>query len=271
MSQKPSDTISFPLTDLDRGIVDILPFMPDPSRWPAFNAVRHLNRAWRLREIDPQMAMFRAVTAEEEAATAIFQSLKRRGYSGTVKLKHRDHVHKNAVIPFFDAITRVIAKIGDQMPKTELILNSEEKRMEIRFRPIDPADTEDVWNYPTPPLHFSLSGGPATGMKKEDFAGGVKEIVSGANVKDIIEYIRNRANFRNQLLYAAHNGYPNVSQDIESEIQHIQRHVFIILRMYMLIDPYPSKQLFVQQALDAFLRLLRVMPQDLSDAAGELK
>lgn len=269
MSQKPSDTLSFPLSDLDRGIVDILPFMPDPSRWPAFNAVRHLNRAWRLREIDPQMAMFRAVTAEEEAATAIFHALKRRGYSGAAKLKHRDHIHKNAVIPFFDAITRVVAQVGDQMPKTELILNSKEKRMEIRFRPLDPVDEDNFWAYPTPPLHFSLSGGPATGkMEKEDFAEGVKSIVTGANVKDIYEYIKNRANFRNQLLYAAPDGYPNVSQDIESEIQHIQRHVFIILRMYMLIDPYPGKQLFVQQALDAFLRILRVIPKDLRDTAA---
>jgi hypothetical protein len=266
MEQKPSDTLVFPISDLDRRIVDALPFMPDSSRWPAFNAVRHINCAWRLKEIDPQMAIFRAITAEEEAATGLFLSIKRRGYRGAEKLRHRDHVHKNSVIPFFDAITRVIAKVGDQMPKSELIFEPDNKRLVIRFSHIHPQTGEDVWAYPTPPLHVSLRGGTPNGkMKKEDFAAGVKEIVAGANVKDIIEYVKNKANFRNQILYAAPDGYPTLTEDIDGALELYQRHVFTILRMYMLIDPYPGNQLFVQQALDAFLKTLRLLPHDLND------
>jgi hypothetical protein len=266
MSQKPSDAISFPLSELERGIVDILPFLPDSSRWPAFNAVRHLNRAWRLREIDPQMAIFRAITAEEEAATAIILSLKRRNYRGAKRLDHRKHVHKNAVIPFFDAITRVVAQFGDQMPKTELIFDPAEKKMQIRFKPIHLTNGEDYWAYPTPPLHFSLFGGAdVEKMTDEDFSGGVEILISGTNFKDIIDYIRARANLRNEILYAGPDGYPDFSHGIEENINYYKGNVFILLRIYLLIDPYPGGQLFVQQALDAFLKALRMLPKDFSE------
>lgn len=266
MEQKPSDTLVFTATELDRAIVDALPFMPDSSRWPAFNSVRHINRAWRVKDIDPQMAIFRALTAEEEAATGLFLSLKRRGYRGAEKLKHRDHVHKNSVIPFFDAITRVIAKVGDQMPKSELLFEPDNRRLVIRFSHTHPHTGEAVWAYPTPPLHLSLRGGTPDGkMKKEDFSAGVNEIVAGANVKDIVEYFRNKANFRNQILYAGPDGYPTMTEGIDDALRLYQKHVFTILRMYMLIDPYPGNQLFVQQALDAFLKTLRLLPRDLKD------
>src|SRR4030042_2912383 len=101
-NQRLSDSIEFPLIEFDKAIIDIVPFMPAPPQWAAFNALRHLDKAWRLRATDTEMSMFRAITAEEEVATALFLSLKRRHYVGANRLKHRDHVHKNAVIPFVD-------------------------------------------------------------------------------------------------------------------------------------------------------------------------
>jgi hypothetical protein len=266
LEQNASDKIVFPIPELDRRIVDILPFMPDSSKWHAFNSVRHINRAWLIKEIDPEMAIFRALTAEEEAATGLFLSIKRRGYRGAEKLKHRDHVHKNSVIPFCYAIKKVIAKVGVQMPGFQLFLEPDKKRLVIRFSHLHPQTGEDVWAYPNPPLHVSINGRSPDGkMKKEDFAAGVKEIVQGANVKDIIEFVRDRANFRNKILYATPDGYPTIS-DIDRAMELYQKNVFTILRLYMLIDPYPGNQLLVQQALDAFLKTLRLLPNDLIDA-----
>lgn len=262
---KPSDTIVFPILELDRGIVDLIPFMPTPPRWPAFNSVRHLNTAWKIRELDPQMAIFRSLTAEEEAATGLFLSLKRRGYEGANKLNQRNHIHKNAVIPLFDAITRVLAKVGSQMPPSQLYLDSKENPVQLRsrFEHKHPQTGKTVWAAPQPPLHFSVSS-LKTGeeMKKEDFSAGIDEIVSETNVKNIIDYIRNRANLRNQLLYAATDGYPSINGDIEPMLKRYQKNVFIILRMFMMIDPYPQQQLFVQQALHAFMRTLNLLPND---------
>lgn len=264
MQTKPSATIIFALSELDREIIDALPFISSSSRLHAINSVRHLNRSWKLKEIDKPMAIFRAITAEEEAATALFKSLQRLKYRGVDKLKPYQHIQKNAVIPFWDAITRVTAKVGNQMPKTELFFELDNKRLVTRFKHKHPQTNEAIWAYPIPPLNFSISGGPVNGkMKKEDFSEGVKDIVAGANVKDIIDYIRDRADLRNRLLYASPTGCPDVLGDIEKSLKIYQRHVFIILRMYMLIEPYPSDQLFVQQALEAFLKTLRLLPKDI--------
>jgi hypothetical protein len=46
----------------------------------AKNAIRHLEKAWDIKDIDPEMSIFRAITAEEEAATSIFIALKEKGY-----------------------------------------------------------------------------------------------------------------------------------------------------------------------------------------------
>lgn len=173
---KPSDTIQFPMVELDRRIVDLIPAMPIPAKWPAFNSICHLNGAWKIKEIDPQMALFRAITAEEEAATALFLSLKRLGYDGAENLKKHNHVHKNAVIPVFDAITRVIAKVGSHMPPTEIFLDTNTKphQLAIRFKHIHPLTGENLHAHPQPPLHFSITGGPSDGeMRREDFSAGI--------------------------------------------------------------------------------------------------
>lgn len=262
---KISNSIVFPISELNRSIVDAIPTMPAQPKWPALQAVRHLNRAWKIRELDPEMAIFRSITAEEEAATAVFHSLRRRGYEGANKLKPRDHIHKNAVIPFFEAITRVLAKVGQMMPSTQLCLdcNNKPPLLIVRFEYIDPVSGEKLWAHPQPPLHFSLKGGPADGeMKTEDFSDGINDIVNAMNMNDIIEYLRNRANQRNQILYAGADGYPSIGGDVDKALELYQRHVFVLLRMYFLIDPYKDKQLFVQQALYAFLKMLNLIPKE---------
>lgn len=261
-----SNSIVFPISELDRAIVDAILAMPSQPKWPALQAVRHLNRAWKIREIDPEMAFFRSITAEEEAATAVFHSLKRRGYDGSNKLKPRDHIHKNAVIPFFDAITRVLAKVGENMPSTQLYLdnNNTPPLLVIRFDHTDPVTGEKLWAYPQPPLHFSLKGGPVDEeMKLEDFSEGINEVVNTNNMDDIISYLRNRANLRNKILYSGHNGYPSIEGDVDKMLELYQRNVFVLLRMYFLIDPYIKKQLFVQQALYAFLKMMKLIPKDI--------
>ena len=208
--------------ELDRCIADHILKMPAPPKWPAFNSIRHLNRAWIIKDIDPQMALFRAITAEEEAATALFLSLKRRGYDGADCLKKKDHLHKNAVIPFIDAISRVFAKFGPQMPPTEIFFDTKTKspQLGLRFKHTHPVSGETVFAHPQPPLHFSLSGGPMGGeMKKEDFSLGINEIKKETNVADIIIYLKERANLRNKLLYAGPDGYPSVEGDIEEILQ----------------------------------------------------
>lgn len=49
------------------------------------NAIYHLEKAWFLREVDLEMATFRGITAEEEAASALFFCLKNNNYLNSQK------------------------------------------------------------------------------------------------------------------------------------------------------------------------------------------
>ncbi|MCB1605317.1 MAG: hypothetical protein KDI59_11755, partial [Xanthomonadales bacterium] len=51
----------------------------------ARNAINHLEKAWVIRDIDIEMAVFRGITAEEEAASAVFHCLKNHRYSNAHK------------------------------------------------------------------------------------------------------------------------------------------------------------------------------------------
>lgn len=260
-----SDGIEFELSEMDISVANLVIEMSAPAKWAAINAIRHLNRSWKLRHLDPEMAVFRAITAEEESATALFHVLKRRCYDGADKLKPRDHIQKNAVIPFFDAITRVMAKSREFLPLTEFLIDENEKprRLVIRFLTPHPSTGEELWAYPQPPLNFSMKEVPKSGPTRTmDFSAGLEEVVSSANVKTMIDHLRTRANLRNQILYAAGQGYPGVEGDIERGLRDYQRNVFAILKMCLLIEPYENKQLFVQQAIYSFLRVVKALPED---------
>ena len=70
----------------------------------ANSAIKYLRRAWRIREIDPPLAMFCCITAEEEAVRAITHSLQRHGYAGAERLRWWNHRQKAVVLPFLQAV-----------------------------------------------------------------------------------------------------------------------------------------------------------------------
>ncbi len=82
--------------------------------------------------VDLEMAAFRAITAEEEAASALFHSLKRRRYAGAARLSPRNHVHKNAVAPFCTAVSRVLAATEEIGMKSGLLLDKSEEPWRFR-------------------------------------------------------------------------------------------------------------------------------------------
>src|SRR5919205_2516033 len=87
-------------TDYQRAVQELIQDRPSPGCHAANNALRHISKAWDIRNIDQEMAVFRSFCAEEEAAAAIFHALKRLRYLGTEKLDPRNHVQKVAVMPF---------------------------------------------------------------------------------------------------------------------------------------------------------------------------
>lgn len=58
------------------------------------NAYVNLRKSWTLHPVDSEMYLFRAITAEEEAATALMLALKKQHYPNAEQLNPRNHTHK---------------------------------------------------------------------------------------------------------------------------------------------------------------------------------
>jgi hypothetical protein len=246
------------LTEIEQAALDMVEKCPSPGKHCARNAFRHLSKAWRLQETDLEMAAFRAITAEEEATTAIFHALQRRKYKGAEKLKRKNHLHKNALVPFCIAVAGALS-LTEELFKSKLYLDKEEVPPRFRVR-IDISSIVPGYEYafPEPPLHFDMH----MNDKPYDFTDKLNDIVIKNKFSDITKYLEVRANKRNMLLYAAPEGAPEVAS--LGNFLPIQRtNVLMLAILYLMIDAYPKKQLFVQQSLQAFLKILKLLPGEI--------
>jgi hypothetical protein len=247
------------LTSLETALTELVLGAPAPGKHCARSAVRHLRGAWKILDLDPEMAAFRGITAEEEAASAVFDALRRRRYAGAERLKPRDHLHKNALGTFTDAVGHFLSKNPLSDRSTQIVVEPVDGVDRLRIRIDREGSSGDrVWAYPVPPLHGSIS----LGEQPYDFGFELSEIAELKQHSSIRNQLRAKANRRNSLLYATAQGVRSASN-----IPHIlenQRHVtFRHIAIYLMIDPYREKQQFVQQCLQAFLRMMEMLPGDI--------
>jgi len=243
------------LIELDREVVQIINDSAKGfTKSCARNAIHQLEKSWKIKDIDPEMAVFCAITAEEEAATSIFIALKEKGYDNSQKLKFKNHTYKQALAPFFQAIAKFIADVSQlaNFPfgkNFKLLIDSKEDQKKLKLSFVLP---NGVNASPIPPLHFSIS----MNEKTYTFEKELTEITTGQSKKEIIKYIEELANLRNCLIYSTPEGIPKIKGKIDGHLQKRQKTVFSFLRVLCLIFPYREKALFVQQALNAFLVML---------------
>lgn len=267
LDKRLKNKISFEIDDFDRFLVDeVFPASRQPGRWAAMNAVRHTNRAWMLRESDPQMAAFRAITGEEESATALFRALQRLKYPKAEKLKRRCHVHKNAVTPFLAAVWDQCAPALNTMAPAGFSLSIDKKgrRPLLVLKLHKMIGGVDHAGEARPPLglrvtevEFREDGtiDPAT-EKPHDFEKKIAEHAASEGAANVLAYLEKRANLRNIILYAADNGIPLVRTPIEPFLRLARRNTFLILKLFLLVDGYQVQQSFARQCLLAFLKML---------------
>ncbi len=226
------------------------------SKQCVFNAINHLEMAYKIKDIDPNMAYFRAITAEEEMASAIFLILKEHQYNNAKKLKHLNHSYKQgldyfilSVIDFF-----VNQTLDEQYPfknKLSLLFNDKTKLIELYiYFKNKPVKAEVI-----PPLNFSMKINEQPYRYENEF----KKFASLENVQKLKKAIDAKANTRNKLLYASSNGIIKIKEGaIEKIIDKQYTIVFKFIRIYGLIYPYKNeKSEFVQDSLDAFLFMMR--------------
>jgi hypothetical protein len=148
------------LSKFETGIVDLIEASSGPGRNCGRNAIYHLRKAWEIKEIDREMAMFRGLTAEEESSTAIINELREKKYKGASKLEPTNHVHTMALTPFLLAFENFLARTmpADQNHQLVLLPYQDTTRIQLRIKINHPAHPElkDMWMTPIPPLHGSI-------------------------------------------------------------------------------------------------------------------
>jgi hypothetical protein len=246
---------AFKKTKLEQHLEELFLETPAPGKHCARNAFRHLQGAFALARRAPEMAALQAITAEEEAASAVIHAIRRHKYIGSEQLNPRDHKQKNALYPFFSAIQAVLGNAEQELElRTRLIV--EGKRLQIIFKANNiPGDKVARF---IPPLHFNISLGDVL----HDFANELAGIAALKGAGSIKKYVEQRANKRNQILYASAGGIPWVT-DLKGFLSAQRSHVRLHIAVYLLIDPYSEKQQFVQQGVIAFLKMLERLPRSI--------
>jgi hypothetical protein len=253
MAEQAAATTPTPETlwvEMRQKVVELIEECPAPEKHCARSAIRHIEKAWAIKDIDPEMAALRAITAEEECATAIFRALVRRKYVGASQVDPYNHVHKAAVAPFFDAIRKFLGVVEEELQLKYSVFweDGNDRRIKLTFRaPFDPRPI-----FPTPPLHFSAS----LNDQPYDFSTELNAIASAKGAKSILRAIEERANKRNRMLYAAAQGIPTVKTPLDGFLTKTRDRVFGHLIVLLLVVQYRETQDFVQQALNGFLKIL---------------
>lgn len=251
---------AFKKTPLEKDFEQLILSTPAPGKHCGRNALRHIERAWKLSKRDPEMAAFRAITAEEEAASAVFHAIRRRKYEGRDKLKPWDHVQKNALFPFCTAIRMVLAQADEELNlQTKLFTSVSQKKVWVLFNAEHFGSPGKHAQF-IPPLNFSMKDNE---LLPHTFTEQLKEIAGLSGASTIEKYLKDRANKRNRLLYASEGGIPNVT-NLNNFLQAQRDHVVMLLAIYLLIDPHPEKQIFVQQAFFGFLKALNQLPKGIN-------
>ena len=218
------------------------------------SAINHLDRAYKISTIDPEMAIFRAITAEEEAASGLMQSLIQLRYPKHESLRPRDHVQKHAVVPFIQAVLSHLSFLRfPDIHGISLVI----KRVEGKDRLVTAfgvnLNDELHWATPEPPLNLSVRDGN-TG-ENPSYVVDIQRVIAPKGYRNILRFLQREANLRNTILYAGPDGYPVVDKFDDRFILERQARVLLILKATLLISPYAEHQPFVVNAISAFIQI----------------
>ena len=219
------------------------------------SALRHLEFAEKLTVVDPAMAIFRGITAEEEAASGLMFALRELKYPGAENLKPHNHIHKHALYPFLKIVGLFFGQVlKNNIGEYRLHIKNEDgkKRLMLAF-PLK-IEGEDQWIYPIPPLNIGVEVGKES--MPPSYQSQITEFLAAKGSKNVSSYLKKEANLRNEILYASHSGYPDVVE-LKPEFLHEKAsHVMVLLQAYLMIAPYKEIQLYVQGAVGAFASMV---------------
>lgn len=243
------------LTDEDRRVINLM--LGERSDWTSqcfTAALTHLVCAHRISEVDPAMAMFRAITAEEEAATGLLRALKIRRYKDSERVQVRNHVHKAAVFPFLLAIAKHTSylKIGG-VDSIRLAIAEVDGISRLVLGLILNGELQGQVARPNPPLNIRYREGE--NQAPVDYRRYFLQVISPTGYQDVLKYLEAKANERNVLLYASPQGLRRFDAVPDEFLLGQKVRVLTILKATLLFWPYDEIQPFVEEAIQAFLSI----------------
>lgn len=251
------------------GLVQASERFPKRVRFRAQNALEHTNKALTLFAIDREMASFRAITGEEEAAAALFAALQNQRYPNAELLRLRDHDHKAAVLPFVFAVRNTL---GNGL-NVRVTLDPKKPRLDVHFPlsnfGIEIPEIGPVALTPVEPLDLQamIPGEPGKPDQPNEFARELSSIAKGANFSAIRELVRTTANSRNTLLYASDSGLP-ASKATETDILRRKKHVIMLLLLTVAVLQTPIHQGLAVRGIEVLLQVLKRLPKSSSPSDG---
>lgn len=245
-----------PLDDIHLRLEEAVEKLNPPRvRHACRSALNHLRKAWTLHPIDAEMSLFRAITAEEEAATAVIRALNVRSYPNADRLKERQHQHKAAIWPFITAIADKLAEKNIAMPTMSLRVEGKPRiDLSIDIAGLAGLD-QPLWGTPDEPFNWTFSSDRTGPFMPHDFSEELAALASEKGARSIEAYIADEANLRNRLLYASDQGIPSVAFADSLLIGRRQR-VTVMLVVTIAILQTKLHQLFLVQCLDVLLRTI---------------
>lgn len=245
------------INDFDKRSLELLKELPNRQSKHCFrSAINHLELAEKLFQIDSSMAVFRCITAEEEAATGLIYCLKDRGYINADKLNPRNHVHKNAFIPFLRVLCQFVEDSFKQYQiETFLCHKIDNKKVRLKFEASMISNGQQIHFAPEPPFNFEL----LHEGKQFSYKPQIQKLVKSKNVKNIKKHIEENAELRNKVLYATPKGFPAKIKIEDNFFPTYLSRVIALLRTYLLIEPYKIHQPFVQDSLNALLAMINTI------------
>jgi hypothetical protein len=256
---------NFPFSEWQLGVEEAVVTLSGHVRHATRNAFVHLQKAWQLHGVDDAMSGFRAITAEEEAATALMLALKQRRYPGADRLRHRDHAHKSAVWSVITAVNGALFKSGIPTPQVHLSKAPPPRvLLRINVTAMAGGSGEPVWAEPDEPLNFSLRSGKADDAIIHLFEKELAELADVHGQGSIRKHVEAEANLRNRLLYAGTDGLPHVEFEDAFLLERARR-VGVLCTLVVIVMQTPIHQLFLIQCLEALLQALGRIEGELTD------
>lgn len=168
----------------------------------ANNAIRFLVHAQNTAEVSETVSYFCVTHAVEEAVACFISAAKNYGYSEANRINPKDHGHKATVAQF----AQVVA--GRSMDvKLQIAVSEKTPRLLFRATPEGSEDTvQGVLSLATLRFNEDMEDpdGTAAFTSFTDFFG---------DEASMIKHIYQRANFRNDALYAQNGGAPKMEVD----------------------------------------------------------